>query len=165
MALPSVVLLTDFGDGNGAGAMAGVVKRVDARLPVYELTNDIPRFDVRAAARALSDQLCAWPAGTVFVCAVDPAAGAGERVLACRTKDGHILVGPDNGCLADAAREHGAPDVRDLGALNERYARTEPGSVYHGRNLAYCGACIAAGKPPFEEAGERLDNPDIRAAT
>lgn len=153
MALPSVVLLSDFGDGNGSDAMQGICKRVDGALRVYELTNDIPRFDVRTASRVLSDQLSSWPSGTVFVCAVDPASGTDERVLACLTQDGYVLVGPDNGCFADSIAAHGAAQIRDLRALNASYAHTEPTCVNHGRNLAYCGACIAAGKPVFYEAG------------
>lgn len=160
----SIVLLTDFGDGNGSGAMTGVCKRVDINLKVYDLTNDIPRFDVRAASRALSDQLSYWPKGTVFVCAVDPSSGTNERVLGLLTNDGYILIGPDNGCLRDSIAEHGAKELRDVSALNENYLSFEPSSVHHGRNLAYCGACIASGKPAFSEAGNVVKLTDIKTA-
>jgi S-adenosylmethionine hydrolase len=164
MSYPTIVLITDFGDGNGSGAMTGVCKRVDANLKVYDLTNDISRFDVRAASRTLSNQLSSWPQGSVFVCAVDPASGTNERVLACLTKDGYLLVGPDNGCLSDSIAEHGAQEVRDLSALNASYLSNEPASVYHGRNLAYCGACIAAEKPAFFGAGNVCTLADIKTA-
>lgn len=161
MAMPCVVLLTDFGDGNGSGAMLGVCKRVEPSLSVYELTNDVPRFDVAAASRLVAEQIPAWPRGTVFVCAVDPASGAGERVLACRTPEGSIVVGPDNGCFADTAARLGVAGARALASLNARYLLMEPNAPSHGRNLAYCAACLAAGKPGFDDAGEVVEPAEL----
>ncbi|CCX41488.1 putative uncharacterized protein [Clostridium sp. CAG:1024] len=86
----SIVVLSDFGEGGGAAALIGIVKRVEPRLQVYTLTNEAPRFDVAAASELLSDQLSAWPEGTVFVCAVDPGAGSGERVVAGGTRCGGV---------------------------------------------------------------------------
>lgn len=162
MALPSIVLLTDFGDGNGSGAMTGVCKRVEPALAVYELTNDVLRFDVAGASRLIADQIPAWPPGTVFVCAVDPASGAGGRVLACRTPEGSLVVGPDNGCFTDAAARLGVVEARDISSLNARYLLMEPNAPSHGRNLAYCAACLAAGKPRFGEAGEAVDPAELK---
>mgnify|MGYP001036714389 CR=1 FL=1 len=162
MALPSIVLLTDFGDGNGSGAMIGVCKRVEPALALYELTNDVPRFDVAGASRLIADQIPAWPPGTVFVCAVDPASGAGGRVLACRTPGGSIVVGPDNGCFADTATQPGIAEARSLAWLNAQYLLMEPSGPSHGRNLAYCAACLAAGKPRFDEAGEPVDPAELK---
>jgi len=153
MAFPCVVLLSDFGV-SGAATLAGVCKTVNPELSVYDLTHDVPKFDISAAAELLSDQLSAWPKGTVFMCAVDPRSGTGERVLACLTKDGSIVVGPDNGCLNAVIRDHAAAGLRDLAELNAHYLSTEPATVHHGRNLAYCAASIASGKPPFDRAGE-----------
>jgi len=158
MAFPCVVLLSDFGC-DGAAALPGVCKSVDPALSVYELTHDVPRFNIAAAAAVLSDQLCAWPEGTVFMCAVDPHFGSGEKVLACLTADGYIVVGPDNGCLTEVFRNHGVAELRALTELNRSYLEKESSAVPHGRNLAYCAACIAAGKPSFEQSGELLDAP------
>ena len=51
----SIVVLSDFGEGGGAAALTGIVKRVEPRLQVYTLTNEAPRFDVAAASELLSD--------------------------------------------------------------------------------------------------------------
>ena len=164
MVFPALVLLSDFGDGHGSGAMTGVCKRVEPALSIYELTNDVPRFDVAQASRLIAGQLGAWPRGTVFVCAVDPSAGAGQRVLACETADGCIIVGPDNGCFADAAAHPGICAARDVSALSEEYLRMCGGGASHGRNLAWCAAKIAAGRPAFNEAGEAAEVSNIRPA-
>lgn len=158
--LPSVVLLSDFGIG-GSSELTGVCKSVEPDLPVYDLTHEIPKFDIHAAAAVLSDQLSAWPAGTVFVCAVDPQFGTAQRVLACQTQDGYVVVGPDNGCLGDVMRAHRVACLRELSALNQRYLDMEPSAVCHGRNLAYCGASIAAGKPPFDGSGAVCEAPEV----
>lgn len=149
----NLVLLSDYGDGNGVADMIGVVKRVDARLRVYDLTHDVPTFGLARAAELLSDQLCAWPAGTVFVCAVDPAVGTAQRVVAAQTLDGYFLVAPDNGCLADAVAAHGLKALSDLHELNAAYAKTERSALYHGRNLVYCAAHLASGLRTMADIG------------
>ena len=164
MAFPSVVLLSDFGS-DGAASLIGVCKSVNPELSVYELTHDVPRFNISAASEILSDQLSAWPEGTVFMCAIDPHFGAGEKVLACLTADGYIAVGADNGCLAGVIRDHKIAELRALTELNQAYLGQEPSAVPHGRNLAYCAACIASGNPPFEQAGTLCDAPVNRPST
>ncbi|MBP0985386.1 MAG: SAM-dependent chlorinase/fluorinase, partial [Oscillospiraceae bacterium] len=42
-----VVIQTDFGRG-GSGAMAGVCKLVDRSVRVYNITHEVPQFDVVA---------------------------------------------------------------------------------------------------------------------
>jgi len=158
MALPCVVLLSDFGS-DGAAALAGVCKSVNPELPVYELTHDVPRFDIAAASEILSEQLSAWPEGTVFVCAVDPHFGTGEKVLACLTRDGYIVVGAENGCMAGVLRDHKVAQLRTLTELNAAYLKRESSAVPHGRNLVYCAACIASGRPSFAECGELFEPP------
>ena len=145
MTLPCVVLLSDFGN-DGAASLAGVCKSVHPELPVYELTHDVPRFDIGAAATILADQLAAWPGGTVFVCAVDPHFGSGEQVLAYQIENGSVAIGADNGCLDEIARLHSIKAVRSLAELNRSYLNREPSAVPHGRNLVYCAACIASRK-------------------
>ena len=149
----NIVLLSDYGDGNGIADMIGVIKRIDPRLRVYDLTHDVPQFGLARAAELLSEQLLAWPCGTVFVCAVDPAVGTKQRVVAAETEDGYLLVAPDNGSLALAAEQHGLKALSDLSELNAAYTATERSALYHGRNLAYCAAHLAAGLRTMETVG------------
>ena len=63
-----VVFQTDFGTKDGAvSAMKGVASAVDPSLKLYDLTHDIPAYNIWEAAYRLDQTVPYWPAGTVFV--------------------------------------------------------------------------------------------------
>ncbi|MCF8421904.1 MAG: SAM-dependent chlorinase/fluorinase, partial [Chitinophagaceae bacterium] len=71
-----VVFQTDFGSKDGAvSAMKGVASSVNANLKLYDLTNEIPAYNIWEAAYRLDQTVPYWPAGTVFVSVVDPGVG------------------------------------------------------------------------------------------
>ena len=75
-----VVFQTDFGTKDGAvSAMKGVATSVDASLKLYDLTHDIPAYNIWEAAYRLDQTVPYWPAGTVFVSVVDPGVGTERR--------------------------------------------------------------------------------------
>ena len=68
-----LVLQSDFGLVDGAvAAMYGVALDVSPTLKVYDLTHEIPPYDIFAASYRLIQTLQYWPQGTVFVSVVDP---------------------------------------------------------------------------------------------
>ena len=98
-----IALLTDFGTRDPyVAAMKGVIaSRCEARID--DLTHEIAPFDVWEAAFFLRDVVAYWPAGTIFVCVVDPGVGTARRILAVES-DGRIFLAPDNGVAAFRAR-------------------------------------------------------------
>ena len=63
----TVVFQTDFGVKDGAvSAMKGVATSVDANLKLYDLTHEIPAYNIWEAAYRLEQTASYWPAGTVF---------------------------------------------------------------------------------------------------
>jgi S-adenosylmethionine hydrolase len=95
-----ITLASDFGSPYPA-AMKGVVcRRSDARL--VDVTHDLPRGDVRAAAFWLRFVLPEFPPA-VHLAVVDPGVGTDRDALVVRAGN-HLLVGPDNGLLLPAAR-------------------------------------------------------------
>ncbi len=69
----AIVFQTDFGTKDGAvNAMKGVAHSVDADLQLFDLTHDVPAYDIWEAAYRLHQVASFWPAGTVFVSVVDP---------------------------------------------------------------------------------------------
>ncbi len=90
--------------------MRGVLLRqTTARL--VDVTHDLPRQDVRAAAFWLRETL-PWFPPAVHLAVVDPGVGTERAALVVRAGD-HHLVGPDNGTLLPAARrlaDGGPPD-------------------------------------------------------
>jgi len=95
-----VVFQTDFGTKDGAvSAMKGVASNVDASLKLYDLTHDIPAYNIWEAAYRLDQTVIYWPVGTVFVSVVDPGVGTTRKSVVVKTKSGHYIVTPDNGTL------------------------------------------------------------------
>ena len=68
----TVVFQSDFGLKDGAvSAMKGVAMGVSADLKLYDLTHEIPAYNIWEAAYRLEQTVTYWPAGTVFVSVVD----------------------------------------------------------------------------------------------
>ncbi|HYO79155.1 MAG TPA: SAM-dependent chlorinase/fluorinase, partial [Thermoanaerobaculia bacterium] len=98
----AIALLTDFGTRDPyVAAMKGVLaSRTSATL--HDLTHDIAPYDVLGAAWFLSTVAQYWPAGTIFVCVVDPGVGTARRIVALE-QAGRLFLAPDNGLLTFVA--------------------------------------------------------------
>src|ERR1041384_6959310 len=91
---PAVVFQTDFGLKDGAvSAMKGVALSVDANLQLFDLTHEIPAYNIWEAAYRLFQTAPYWPKGTVFVSVVDPGVGTQRKSVVVQTKSGHFFVG------------------------------------------------------------------------
>src|SRR5437867_3990284 len=95
-----VVFQTDFGLKDGAvSAMKGVAMGVSSDLKLFDLTHEIPAYNIWEAAYRLQQTAQYWPAGTVFVSVVDPGVGSERKSVVLKTKSGQFFVTPDNGTL------------------------------------------------------------------
>ena len=75
-----LVIQTDFGQKDAAVAtMKGVAMQVSTQLRVFDLTHEIPPFNIWEAAYRLEQTAKYWPAGTVFVSVVDPGVGTQQE--------------------------------------------------------------------------------------
>ena len=159
-----VVIQTDFGRG-GSGAMAGVCKLVDRSVRVYNITHEVPKFDVVAAGHNLTEVIPYWPEGTVFVSVVDPGVGTARKACVALTENGRYVVSPDNGCLEEIRNTYGIAAVREIDQSVNRYTGNEwslKSNIFHGRDVfAYCGARRANGKISFPEVGPEYPVGDI----
>jgi S-adenosylmethionine hydrolase len=160
----AVVLQTDFGVKDGAvAAMKGVATAVDDQLAVYDLTHEIPAFDIWEAAYRLHQVVPYWPAGTVFVSVVDPGVGTNRRSVVAKTKSGHFIVTPDNGTLTLLADAIGIAELRQIDEKMNRRAGSDSSYTFHGRDVyAYVAARLAAGKISFEGVGPLLSEPVVK---
>ncbi len=155
----TLVYQTDFGTSDGAvSAMYGVALKVDPTLSIFDLTHDIPQYDIWEASYRLVQTVQYWPAGTVFVSVVDPGVGSSRRSIAVRTKGGQFIVTPDNGTLTHVRMLQGIDEARVLEEDAHRLSGSELSYTFHGRDVyAYTGARLASGQLAFEAVGERID--------
>ncbi|GAC21576.1 SAM hydrolase/SAM-dependent halogenase family protein [Paraglaciecola arctica] len=156
----ALVFQSDFGDKDGAvSAMKGVAVGVDKRLPIYDLTHEVPTYNVWEASYRLHQSSSYWPVGTVFVSVVDPGVGTKRKSVVLKTKAGYYFVTPDNGTLTMVAEHQGISEVREIDEKVNRLAGSGQSYTFHGRDVyAYTGAKLAAGVITFEQVGPKLPN-------
>jgi len=153
-----VVFQTDYGLKDGAvSAMKGVAMDVSPDLKLFDLTHEIPAFNIWEAAYRLEQTVAYWPAGTVFVSVVDPGVGTTRKSVVLKTNSGHYIVTPDNGTLTLVAQSLGIAELREIDEKINRRKGSEKSYTFHGRDVyAYTAARLAAGVISFEQVGPTL---------
>ena len=155
-----VVFQTDFGLKDGAvSAMKGVAIGVSPDLKLFDLTHQIPAYNIWEAAYRLEQTVTYWPQGTVFVSVVDPGVGTSRKSVVLKTNSGHFIVTPDNGTLTLVAQSLGIAAIREIDETINRRKGSEASYTFHGRDVyAYTAARLAAGAISFEQIGPALPN-------
>ncbi|MEX6686451.1 S-adenosyl-l-methionine hydroxide adenosyltransferase family protein [Danxiaibacter flavus] len=150
-----LVFQSDFGLKDGAvSAMKGVAMGVSPQLKIFDLTHEIPAFNIWEAAYRLQQTAQYWPVGTVFVSVVDPGVGSERKSVVLKTKSGHFFVTPDNGTLTLIAQHLGIDSVREIDEVKNRLKNSNASYTFHGRDVyAYTGARLASGTIRFDEVG------------
>ncbi|MEO6631260.1 MAG: S-adenosyl-l-methionine hydroxide adenosyltransferase family protein [Mucilaginibacter sp.] len=153
-----VVFQSDFGLKDGAvSAMKGVAMGVSPDLKLFDLTHEIPAYNIWEAAYRLEQTVRYWPAGTVFVSVVDPGVGTARKSVVLKTKTGHYIVTPDNGTLTLVAQSLGIAEVREINEAVNRRKDSQKSYTFHGRDVyAFTGARLAAGVINYAQVGPVL---------
>jgi S-adenosyl-L-methionine hydrolase (adenosine-forming) len=141
-AAPMIVLFTDFGlAGPYTGQMKAVLRRMAPASEVIDLFADAPMGNPKASAYLLAAYAEWFPAGTVFLCVVDPGVGGARAPLVVEAQD-HRYVGPDNGLFELVLRRGGAAQATEILWRPETLSMS-----FHGRDLfAPAAAKLAAGE-------------------
>ncbi len=155
-----LVIQTDFGLKDGAvSAMKGVAMEVSSDLKIFDLTHEIPAYNIWEAAYRLEQTAQYWSSGTVFVSVVDPGVGSERKSVVLKTKSGHYFVGPDNGQFTLIAQNLGIAAIHEIDEAVNRRNNSEASYTFHGRDVyAFTGAKLAAGIMTIEKVGKRLSN-------
>lgn len=153
-----IVFQSDFGLKDGAvAAMKGVAMGFSPDLKLFDLTHEIPAYNIWEAAYRLEQTVAYWPKGTVFVSVVDPGVGSNRKSVVLKTNAGHYIVTPDNGTLTLVAASQGITAVREIDEAQHRRAGSENSHTFHGRDVyAYTAAKLASGNIRFEQVGKLL---------
>ena len=156
-----IVLFTDFGlRGPYTGQMKAVLHQMAPGIPSIDLFADAPVGDPKASAYLLAAYAAWFPAGTVFLCVIDPGVG-GTRPAIILEADGRWYVGPGNGLFELVQRHAKETHSWDIDWEPERLSAS-----FHGRDLfAPVAAMLARGEPPpgqprKDSADRRADWPD-----
>lgn len=158
-----VVFQSDFGLKDGAvSEMKGVAMGVSAELKLYDLTHEIPAFNIWEAAYRLQQSVPYWPAGTVFVSVVDPGVGTSRKSVVLKTKTGQFIVTPDNGTLTLLAESLGIDQIREIDESVNRRQDSKKSYTFHGRDVyAFTAARLAAGVITYEQVGPLLKDQSV----
>jgi S-adenosylmethionine hydrolase len=158
-----VVYQSDFGVKDGAvSEMKGVAMGVSPELKLFDLTHEIPAYNIWDAAYRLQQTVPYWPVGTVFVSVVDPGVGTERKSVVLKTKTGQFIVTPDNGTLTLVAESLGIGEIREIDESVNRRPESRNSYTFHGRDVySYTAARLAAGVISFEQVGPLLARQEV----
>jgi S-adenosylmethionine hydrolase len=158
-----VVYQTDFGLKDGAvSEMKGVAMGVSTELKLFDLTHEIPAYNIWEAAYRLQQAVPYWPVGTIFVSVVDPGVGTARKSVVLKTKTGQFIVTPDNGTLTLVAETLGIDSIREIDEKVNRRPGSASSYTFHGRDVySYTGARLAAGVIRFDQVGPLLPKQEV----
>ncbi|MDX8411281.1 MAG: SAM-dependent chlorinase/fluorinase [Mariprofundaceae bacterium] len=149
-----IALFTDFGvNAPYVGQMKAVLMQQAVDVAVIDLFHDAPPFRPMSAAYLLPSYVEEFPAGTVFLCVVDPGVGGKRKPVVVRA-DGRWFVGPDNGLLNEVSRRALRLSWWDITWQPEHLSAS-----FHGRDLF---APVAAGLVNSREVPGESVNPADR---
>lgn len=159
-----LVFQSDFGLKDGAvSAMKGVAMGVSTDLKIFDVTHEIPAYNIWEAAYRLSQTAQYYPVGTVFVSVCDPGVGTARKSVVLLTKSGHYFVTPDNGTLTLIAEQLGIQEIREIDEAKNRRQNSNESYTFHGRDVyAFTGARLASKTITFEEVGPKLPNEVVK---
>ncbi|SDZ22341.1 hypothetical protein SAMN05421736_1083 [Evansella caseinilytica] len=154
----ALVLQSDFGKCDGAvSAMYGVAQSVNKSIRIFDLTHDIPPFNIWEASYRLLQTVSYWPEKTVFVSVVDPGVGSDRRSIAIKTASDQYVITPDNGTLIHIKRNIGIAEARIIDESVNRLPQSGESHTFHGRDIyAYTGARLASNLISFEDVGPEV---------
>ena len=147
----TIALLTDFGTRDPyVAVMKGVIaSRTGATIA--DMTHEIAPFDAFEAAWFLRTAAPWWPAGTIFVCVVDPGVGTSRRIIAAES-DGRTCLAPDNGLLTFIECE------KLFSVENDSLFLSGGSTTFHGRDRFAPVAAALANGTPLEAVGPGIDS-------
>jgi S-adenosylmethionine hydrolase len=149
-----IVLFTDFGlHGPYMGQVKAVLHQTVPGVPIVDLFADAPTGKPKQSAYLLAVYSAWFPAGTVFLCVVDPGVG-GARPAIIVEADGRWYVGPGNGLFELVRRRAGQTRSWEIDWEPKHLSAS-----FHGRDLfAPIAGMLARGEqPPGRLRDDRVD--------
>lgn len=147
-----VTLSSDFGlASEGIAIMKSVILHEKLNVCIIDLCHSIRPFSLINAARQF-EAITNFPPA-VHVIVVDPGVGSTRVPLALETRLGHLLIGPNNGIMWNAAQMAGGIE-RSLHIDIRRQANR---TVFDGRDVFAFGAGRALASLNTDDLGPSID--------
>ena len=153
-----IAFLTDWGIASYyVGAAKSVMKQINPRAEIIDITHDIGPFNVGEAMYILQRAFPDFPPRTVFCAVVDYGVGAGRLPIAIELQNGSFLAGPDNGIFTLLIEQYQMKTAVILQNPDYFY-HLAPSSTFHGRDIfAPASAYLSLGVP-IENLGPQLES-------
>ena len=136
------------------GIMKGVILSKARRVPVIDVTHQIPPQDIFTASFYLMVSMQYFPRGTLFVTVVDPLVGTGRGIIWARTPN-YQFIAPDNGVIGWVEEKERIIEARLVN--NSKLFLSPTSSTFHGRDImAPVAARLAQGLAPAR-LGPRIE--------
>lgn len=146
---PSVIaLISDLGTKDYfVGAIKGTILSINPSAKIIDITHEIARHDVRAAAFTLANVATSFPKSSIFIAVVDPGVGTKRRCILLQTKNGLLFIGPDNGVFTLVAQRFGIAKIYEI--TNKALMNRDISLTFHGRDImAPVAAYLSLGVKP-----------------
>jgi S-adenosyl-L-methionine hydrolase (adenosine-forming) len=133
-----IAILTDFGDRDGfTGVMKGVILSIFSEARTVDIAHHIPPQDVWHASWVLDQAFDYFPAGTFFLCVVDPDVGnSNQRKLVLYSESQQKgLILPDNGLATRIIKRCSDLQCYSIEAPEWYRNQEVPSSTFHGRDI------------------------------
>jgi hypothetical protein len=151
-----ITLTTDFGLRDPFVAeMKAVILSIKPEATIVDITHEVEKFNVRAAAYVLASASPYFPRDTIHVVVVDPDVGTRRRPILIQTEQSYC-IGPDNGVLALTAKNQRIKHAYEIS--NPTLMMPKVSHTFHGRDIfAPAAAHLASGASPQKFGSEIRD--------
>lgn len=158
-----ICFTSDFGTGDAwVGVCHAVIYRSCPQVRIVDLGHDIPPYDIRKASAVAASGVWQVPEALHLV-VVDPGVGGDRRDLVLFTRQGSVLVGPDNGVLLPATWRAGGIE-RAFAIVPEHLDFQVPLATFYARDVLAPAAALLACGVDVSVIGEPVDASTLVAA-
>lgn len=133
--------------------MKGVILSINPKALIVDITHELPKGGIVAAAFTLANAIETFPDGSIVVAVVDPGVGTKRKCILLETKNRMLFVGPDNGIFTLVAERFGVDGIYEV--TNRALMGPQVSSTFHGRDIfAPVAAHLSLGLEPSEVGPE-----------
>ncbi len=144
--------LTDFGNKDGfVGAVKGVIKSINEKEEIIDITHEIDSFNILEGALILKSVYSFFPKETIFLCVVDPGVGSKRKPIILKTKS-YTFVGPHNGIFDLVLKEN--TNFESFEIKKEIKLKTQT-NTFHARDLFGVAAGLLSLKKDINEIANK----------